>query len=72
MPVSRPTRAPSRTNTALDLLARMVSPALSIVWLGAMKTAGWRGTSRTAPGAAAEARRLLVARRRFELAEISR
>ena len=47
MPVSRPTRAPSRTNSALVLIARIVSPALSIVSSAPIKTAGWNGASRT-------------------------
>ena len=69
MPVSRPTRAPSRTNRALVLIARIVSPALAIVSVGAMKTAEMpRHVAHPRAEQRAEARRLLVARRRFELA----
>ena len=47
MPVSRPIRAPSRTNNALVLIARIVWPALAIVSSPPMKAAGCSGASRT-------------------------
>ena len=70
MPVSRPTRSPSRTNSALDLMARISRRRCSIDSAGVDED-GADGTDDVAHPRAeqrAEARRLLVARHRFELA----
>ncbi len=69
VPVTMPTRSPSRTNRALALTSRILRAARSIESEASMNVARCNGRSRTrACSSGLSARALLFARRRVELA----